>query len=105
MSPMNSSLLFGIAAFVLACSAIATYYIIRVKNSFAALPRLERPWLLLELGVASLFIAALTIPIGELSRSIAISHLIQIAAVVSATFFILTAMVTMKQAWTIRESD
>jgi protein-S-isoprenylcysteine O-methyltransferase Ste14 len=76
-----------------------------VKNTFAALPRLERPWLLLGLGVASLFVAASTIPIGELSLSVEFLHLIQIVAVVLAAFFILTAMVTMKQAWTITESD
>lgn len=105
MSPMNSSLLVGVAAIGLACSAVAIYYIIRVKNGFAALPRLERPWLLLGLGVASLFVAASTIPIGGLSLSVGILHLIQIAAVVSAAFFILTAMVTMKQAWTIKEGD
>jgi hypothetical protein len=102
---MNSSLLVGLAAISLACSTIAIYYTIRVKNGFAALPRLERPWLLLGLGVASLFAAASTIPISELSLSAGILHLIQIAAVVSAAFFILTAMVTMKQAWTIKESD
>ena len=100
---MNSPLLFAIAAFGLVCSAIAAYYIIRVKGAFADLPRLERPWLLLELGVVSLFVAALTIPIGGLS--VGILHLIQIAAVVSAAFFILTAMVTMKQAWTIKEGE
>jgi hypothetical protein len=102
---MNSPLLLAVAAFGLVCSAIAAYYIIRVKGAFADLPRLERPWLLLELGVASLFIAALTIPMGELSQSTAIFDLIQIAAVVLAAFFILTAMVTMKQAWTIKEGD
>lgn len=105
MSLMNSSLLFGIATVALVCSAVAIYYITRVKNIFAALPRLERPWLLLELGVAFLIVAALTIPGSEVFSSIGILHLIQIAAVVSAAFFILTAMVTMKQAWTIKESD
>jgi len=102
---MNSPLLFAIAAIGLVCSAIAAYYIVRVKSAFADLPRLERPWLLLGLGVASLFVAASTIPIGELSLSVGILHLFQIAAVVSAAFFILTAMVTMKQAWTIKETD
>jgi hypothetical protein len=102
---MNSPLLFAIATIGLVCSAVAIYYIIRVKNTFAALPRLERPWLLLGLGVASLFVAASTIPIGELSLSVEFLHLIQIVAVVLAAFFILTAMVTMKQAWTITESD
>jgi hypothetical protein len=102
---MNNPALLIIAAFGLICSAIAIYHIIRVKRTFAGLARLERPWLLLELGVVSLFIAALTIPIGELSQLIALFDLIQIAAVISAAFFILTAMVTMKQAWTIREGD
>jgi len=104
---MNSSLLLGIgvATMGLVCSAVASYYIIRVKNSFAALPRLERPWLLLELGVASLIVAALTIPIGGLLFSTGTVHVIQSVAVVSAAFFILAAMVTMKQAWTIKETD
>jgi hypothetical protein len=102
---MNNPALLIIAAFGLVCSAIAIYYIIRVKNSFASLPRLERPWLLLELGVASLFVAALVIPLSELSPSFGFSHLIQIIAAVLSAFFILTAMVTMKQAWTIKEGD
>ena len=102
---MNDPALLIIAAFGLVCSAIAIYYITRVKKSFASLPRLERPWLLLELGVASLFAAALTIPLSELSPSFSYSHLIQIVAAVLSAFFILTAMVTMKQAWTIKEGD
>jgi hypothetical protein len=102
---MNSPLLFVIAAGGLACCVIAIFQIMRVKKGFAALPRLERPWVLLELGVASLTVAALTIPIPELSPSIGILHLIQTAAVVLSAFFILTAMVTMKQAWTIKEGE
>jgi CBS domain containing-hemolysin-like protein len=102
---MNNPALLIIAAFGLVCSAIAIYYIIRVKNAFASLPRLERPWLLLELGVASLFVAALAISLSELSPSFGFSHLIQVVAAVLSAFFILTAMVTMKQAWTIREGD
>lgn len=102
---MNSLLLLGIGAFGLLFSVVAAYYIARVKSGFAALPRLERPWFFLEFGVASLIVAALTISIGGVSPSIGILHLIQTAAVVSAAFFILTAMVTMKQAWTIKETD
>jgi hypothetical protein len=102
---MISPLLLGIAGLGVVFSLIAACYIARVRNAFAALPRLERPWVLLELGVASLIVAAFTIPMSELPYSIAILHLIQNMAVVSAAFFILTAMVTMKQAWTIKESD
>jgi len=105
VSQMNSSLLVGMAGIGILCSIIAIYYITRIKSSFAALPRLERPWLLLELGVASLFVAALTIPIEEFLIQISLVHFVQSASVVSAAFFILTAMVTMKQAWTIKETD
>ena len=49
--------------------------------------------------------AALTILMDALSLSVSILRLIQTGAVVSAAFFILTAMVTMKQAWTIKETD
>jgi hypothetical protein len=99
---MNSAFL-GLAAVSLAFLAVAIYYIMIVKNSFAGLRRLERPWLLLECGVGSLFIAALTAP--WLNVSTYLLDLVQILAVVLAAFFILTAMVLMKQAWTIREGD
>jgi protein-S-isoprenylcysteine O-methyltransferase Ste14 len=81
------------------------YYIIRVRASFAALPRLETPWLVLAFGVATLFVAALMVPLSELSPSFGYSRLIQVLAAVLAAFFVLTAMVTMKRAWTIAEGD
>ena len=101
---MNSSFLLGIAAVGLVFSAVAIYYITVLKNVFAGLRRLERPWLVLEFGVASLIVAALTVP-WPVSTSVGLLHLVQIVAVVVAAFFVLTAMVMMKQAWTIREGD
>lgn len=102
---MNSSFLLGIAAVGLVFSAVAIYYITVLKNVFAGLRRLERPWLVLEFGVASLIVAALTVPWTGVSTSVDLFHLVQIVAVVVAAFFVLTAMVMMKQAWTIREGD
>jgi len=102
---MNSPFLLGIAAVGVAFSAVAIYYITVLKNGFAALRRLERPWLVLECGVASLIVAALTVLWPGVSTSVDVLHLVQIVAVVVAAFFILTAMVMMKQAWTIREGD
>lgn len=81
------------------------HYILRVRASFAALPRLETPWLVLAFGVAALFVAGLSIPLSELSPSFRYSRLIQVLAAVLAAFFMLTAMVTMKRAWTITEGD
>lgn len=102
---MNSPFLLGIAAVIVAFSAVAIYYIAVLKNVFAGLRRLERPWIVLECGVASLIVAALTVPWPDVSTSVGLLHLVQIVAVVVAAFFILTAMVMMKQAWTIREGD
>lgn len=102
---MNNPFLLIIAAFGLVCSAVALYYIIRLRASYAALPRLERPWLILAFGVAALFVAGLSIPLSELSPSFRYSRLIQVLAAVLAAFFVLSAMVTMKSAWTIGESD
>jgi vacuolar-type H+-ATPase subunit I/STV1 len=102
---MNSPFLVGIAAVIVAFSAVAIYYITVLKNGFAGLRRLERPWLVLECGVASLIVAALTVPWPGVLTSTVLLHLVQIVAVVVAAFFILTAMAMMKQAWTIKEGD
>ena len=101
---MIDPFLLGVATLGFVCSLVAIYFVIRVKNAFSALPRLERPWILLGLGLASLLVAVLMVPL-QLSPSFEFTHLIQLVAVVSAAFFILTAMVTMKQAWTIGEDD
>jgi hypothetical protein len=92
------------AAVGLVFSGVAIYYITVLKSGFAGLRRLKRPWLVLEFGVASLIVAALSVP-WPVSTSVDVLHLVQIVAVVVAAFFILTAMVMMKQAWTIREGD
>jgi len=102
---MSSPFLLGIAGVGVAFSAVAIYYITGLKKGFAGLRRLERPWLILGCGVASLIVAALAVPLPVVATSIGLLHLVQILAVVLAAFFILTAMVLMKQAWTIREGD
>jgi uncharacterized membrane protein YkgB len=102
---MYSSFLFTIVAIGIVCSVVAIYYITGLKKSFAGVTRLERPWLLLQCGVLSLIVAALTIPWVILSTSVSLLRLVQIIAVVVAGFFVLTAMAMMKQAWTIKEGD
>ena len=102
---MSSPFLLGIAGVGVAFSAVAIYYIAGLKKGFAGLRRLERPWLVLGCGTTWLIVAALTVPLPVAATSIGLLHLVQIVAVVLATFFILTAMVLMKQAWTIKEGD
>ncbi len=105
MNPLTDPVLLGIAAVGFFCSLIAINFVIRVKNAFSALPRLERPWVLLALGISSLLVAALTVPLMEFYPSFAFTRFIQIVATVSAAFFILASMVMLKQAWTIGEGD
>ena len=102
---MYSLFLFTVVAMGVVCSLVAIYYITVLKNSFAGVLRLERPWLLLECGVLSLIVAVLTVPWMILSTSVSLLRLVQILAVVVTAFFVLTAMVMMKQAWTIKEGD
>ena len=102
---MSSPFLLDIAIVGVAFSAVAIYYITGLKRGFAGLRRLERPWLVLECGVATLIVAALTVSWPGVTTSIGLLHLVQIVAVVLAAFLILTAMVLMKQAWTIKEGD
>ena len=102
---MSSPFLLGMAVLGLAFSAVAIYYITVLKNGFAGLQRLQRPWLLLDCGVASLIVAVLTIPWSPGGSTTVVVRLSQIVAVVVSAFFVLTAMVLMKRAWTIREGD
>ena len=101
---MIDSFLLISAAMGIVSSFIALYFVVRVKQAFSALPRLERPWILLGLGVLSLLVAALTVPLNEFSSPLA-SYFIQVVAAVFAAFFILAAMATMKHAWTIEEGE
>ena len=99
---MSSPFLLGIAAVGIIFSGIAVYYITVLKNGFEGLGRLERPWVILGCGVGSLVVAALTVPWAGASTIVGV---VELVAVVVAAFFILTAMVMMKQAWTIGEGD
>ncbi len=96
----------GLAVLSLILPAGAIYYITRVKSLFASVPRLERPWLLLEAGVASLFIALLLVSVrntvGFSSQSL---DTIQYLVVVLTGAFILAAMVLMKRVWTIPSGE
>jgi len=86
---------------------IATlFYISRIKNVFSAVSRLERPWLLLEVGVALLLASLLATAIGDgLGLAYSLLRPAGNLLLVLAAFFILWAMVTMKRVWTISESD
>ncbi len=85
---------------------LTLFYISRIKNVFSAVSRLERPWLLLEVGVAFLFASLLTTATGDILGLVnALLRPVGNLLLILAAFFILWAMVTMKRAWTISEND
>lgn len=102
---MISMYLYGLIALGLVLPVLTLFYIARVKSLFAAVPRLERPWLLLEAGVGLLFASLLTTAISDGFGFASLFRPIGNTLLVLAAFSILCAMVMMKRVWTISESD
>ena len=103
---MISAYLYGVIAIGLLIPIFTLFYISRVRSLFAAVPRLERPWLLLEVGVVLLFASLLaTATSDSLTYTSSLLRPLGNVLLVLTAFFILYAMVTMKRAWTISEND
>lgn len=85
---------------------LALVYIFRIKNAFASIPRLERPWIVLEGGVALLFLGVFLIAVKDL-LGLSIAYLDELvdALIAISALFILAAMFMMKRAWTVGEGE
>jgi hypothetical protein len=105
-SILASGVGFGILALGLVFPAAAVYYISRVKGLFATVPGLKRPWILLQAGVVSLFIAILLVGIkSTVSAPPSSLDIIRYVVVVLTGFFSLAAMVLMKRVWLVAPND
>jgi protein-S-isoprenylcysteine O-methyltransferase Ste14 len=103
---MTSIYLYGLTALGLIFPVLALLYISQVRSIFAAVPKLERPWLLLEIGVILLLASLVTAAISNtLSSASNVLRPLGNLLLVLTSFFILYAMITMKRVWTISESD
>jgi hypothetical protein len=99
-------LLIGLAALGLTLPLGSIYYISRVKNLFAAVPRLERPWLLLEAGICLLFLDVVLTMFGSLvGIPPGTADVFRKVFLVASAGSILVGMVLMKRAWTIPSSE
>lgn len=103
-SVATSGFLLGIISLGLILPATAIYYISKVKSLFAAVPRLEKPWLLLLGGVGFLFLAMLLILLKGFVSIPGWDAIYSVVLVLTA-FFILASMVMMKRVWTITGSE
>jgi len=105
-SILTSGVGFGILVLGLVFPAAAVYYISRVKDLFATVPGLRMPWILLQAGVVSLFIAVLLVGIRSTVRAPPSSlGIIQYMLVVLTGFFFLAAMLLMKRVWLVAPND
>lgn len=104
LSSMTYGFQAGLVALGLIFPAAAVYYISRVRSLFAAVPRLERPWLFLLAGVAALFLATFLILLRGFATIPSWDAVYSVVLVVAA-FFILASMVFMKRVWTIGGSE
>ena len=96
----------GLTALALVLPLGSIYYISRVKSLFAAIPRLERPWLLLEAGVCLLLLDVILTTLGNfLGIPSGIADVFGKAVLVASTGVFLIGMVLMKHAWTIPSSE
>jgi len=102
--PITGSFIYG--SVVVAVAELLFVVIIvqvwRMRNTFASLPRLEKPWIVLEGGVTLLFLGLLLLGIRNVIGS-STAHLEEFynGIILVSAVFILVAMVMMKRAWTI----
>ncbi len=85
---------------------LVMYYISKIKNTFAGVPQLARPWVMLQVGVASLLLTLVLDVSKEVfgSSSALWDQIGEIVLFVSTIFFLLGTMM-MKRAWTIPPSE
>jgi len=105
-SILATGIAFGIILIGLVFPAAAVYYISRVERLFSTVPGLRKPWVLLQAGVVSLFIAILLIGIESSADGLVpLIDMIQYMAVVFTGFFIFLSMLWMREVWSAAPSD
>ena len=85
---------------------LVIWYVFKVKNTFAHIPRLEKPWIVLEGGVALLFLGIVLIAIKDvMGVSFGLFEDVDDTIIAASALFIFAAMVLMKRAWTVNEIE
>lgn len=88
----------GVVVLGLIFPGAAIYYVSRVKKLFTTVPRLDKPWILLGAGVASLFVSVLLVALRDIAgMSASIVDSVFDVTLVICAFFIMSAMILMKR--------
>jgi hypothetical protein len=81
---------------------LVMYYMSKIKSTFVGVPQLARPWVMLQVGVASLILGLIFDVAKEFfDPSLPIWGQVDIVIVFVSTIFFLLGTMMMKKAWTI----
>jgi hypothetical protein len=85
---------------------LVMYYMSKIKSTFVGVPKLARPWVLLQVGVASLMLGlVLDVAKEAFDPSLPIWGEVEIIVLFASTIFFLLGTMMMKKAWTITPSE
>ncbi len=85
---------------------LVMYYMSKIKSTFAGVPQLARPWVMLQVGVSSLLLVLVLDVVREfLGSSVPLWDQIDGIVLFVSTVFFLLGTVMMKKAWTITPSE
>jgi len=104
-SAMAGGVGFGFVFLGLVFPAIGVYYVSRVKQLFATVPHIDRPWVLLGGGVGALFVSVLLFLLRDLLViSAGIADPLLIVTLTASSFLVMSSMILMKRVM-LGESD
>lgn len=97
-SVMAGGVAFGIIFLGLIFPAIGIYYVSRVKRLFATVPHLDKPWVLLGIGLGSLFVSVLLVLLRDVAGISAgvVDPLFDVTLTICA-FLVMASMILMKR--------
>ena len=104
-SLMAGGAAFGFIFLGLIFPAVGVYYVSRVKQLFATVPHLDKPWVLLGGGVGTLFVSVLLLSLREINGISAgiVDPLFSVTLTICA-FLVMSSMILMKRVM-LGESD
>ena len=97
-SALAGGLAFGVILLGFVFPAVGVYYISRVKQLFATVPHLDKPWVLLGGGVGMLFLSVLLLTLRDITGTSAgiVDPLFSVTLAVCA-FLVMSSMLLMKR--------
>ncbi len=85
---------------------LVMYYMSKIKSTFMGVPQLAKPWVMLQVGVASLMLGlVLDVAKQAFDPSLPIWNQVDVVVIFVSTIFFLLGTMMMKKAWTIAPSE